>query len=419
MTPRDVDVMVVGAGVIGVCSAWFLQQAGASVLLVDKGQVCAGASYGNAGLIVPSHSVPLAEPAALSHGLRWLLRPDSPFYIKPRLDMDLLRWLWRFRRAATPARVQRAIPVLRQLHLASRALYAGFAADGLDFGYGEHGRALVCSTDAGLAGAVAEAQHMRAAGLEAEELTADAMRAALDGVQLASVGGVRYPQDAHVDPARFVRHLAQRARHAGVEIIEAAEVLHLNSSARSITDVETTRGRFRPGQLVLAAGAWSPPMAAGLGLDLPIQPAKGYSIEIEAPADTPATPFMLHEAKIGVTPLGRGRLRFAGTLELAGLDLSINRRRVDAIVQAVPRYLPDWRPETFHVHEIWRGLRPCTPDGLAVLGRPGAWDNVVIAAGHAMIGMSLGPITGQLVAALVKGDAIDLDLGLLHPDRFA
>lgn len=419
MIARDVDVMVVGAGVIGVCSAWYLQQAGARVVLIDKGQVCSGASYGNAGLIVPSHSVPLAEPAALAHGLRWMLQPDSPFYIKPRLDLDLLRWLWRFRRAATPARVQRAIPVLRELHLASRALYAGFAADGLDFGYGECGRALVCTTDAGLAGAVAEAHHMRDAGLKVDELSADAMSTALDGVPLSCVGGVLYPQDAHVDPARFVRHLAQRARDAGVEIIESAELLHLDSGGRSITQADTTRGSFRPRQLVLSAGAWSQPMARGLGLDLPIQPAKGYSVEIDAPGDAPATPFMLHEAKVGVTPLGLGRLRFAGTLELAGLDLSVNRRRVEAIVQAVPRYLPDWRPETFQVREVWRGLRPCTPDGLAVLGRPGAWDNVVVAAGHAMIGMSLGPISGRIVAGLVNGHKPDMDLGLLHPDRFA
>lgn len=419
MTGRDVDVMVVGAGVIGVCSAWFLQQAGARVLLVDKAQVCSGASYGNAGLIVPSHSVPLAEPAALAQGLRWLFRADSPFYIKPRFDADLLRWLWRFRRAATPARVQQAIPVLRELHLASRALYAGFAEDGLDFGYGECGRALVCSTAAGLAGAVDEGHHMRAAGLHVEELSADDMSKALNGVHLQSVGGVMYPQDAHVDPARFVRHLAQRAREAGVRIIESAEVLHIDTRARAVTQVETTRGSFSPGQVVLAAGAWSPPVAAGLGLDLPIQPAKGYSVEIEAPADAPSTPFMLHEAKVGVTPLGLGRLRFAGTLEMAGLDLSVNRRRLGAIVQAVPRYLPDWNPETFQVQEVWRGLRPCTPDGLAVLGRPGAWDNVVVAAGHAMIGMSLGPITGQLVAQIVDGQTPDMDLSLLDPDRFA
>jgi D-amino-acid dehydrogenase len=414
-----VDVLVIGAGVIGVCSAWFLRQTGARVVLLDRGEVCSGSSYGNAGLVVPSHSVPLAEPAALAHGLRWLLSPDSPFYIKPRLDLDLLRWLWRFRRAATPARVERAIPVLRDLHLASRALYADFAATGLDFGYCGRGRVLVCNTEAGLAEAIDEARHMRSVGLQAEELTPASLSHILGDLRLNCVGGTSYPQDAHLDPALFVRSLAQRARDAGVEIIESAEVLRIDSRRRVVSVVDTTRGTFQPQRLVLAAGSWSPPLAVGLGLDLPIQPAKGYSVEIEAPADTPDVPFMLTEAKVGVTPLGRGRLRFAGTLELAGLDLSINRRRVDAIVNAVPRYVPDWNPADFRVREVWRGLRPCTPDGLALIGRPRDWDNVVLAAGHAMIGMSLGPVTGRLVAQIVGGRTPDFDLGLFDPDRFA
>ena len=229
-------IAIVGAGVIGVCSAWFLRQTGARVVLLDRGEVCSGSSYGNAGLVVPSHSVPLAEPAALAHGLRWLLSPDSPFYIKPRLDLDLLRWLWRFRRAATPARVERAIPVLRDLHLASRALYADFAAAGLDFGYCERGRVLVCNTEAGLAEAIDEARHMRSAGLQAEELTPASLAHILGDLRLNCVGGTSYPQDAHLDPALFVRSLAQRARDDGVEIIESAEVLRIDSRRRVVSE---------------------------------------------------------------------------------------------------------------------------------------------------------------------------------------
>jgi D-amino-acid dehydrogenase len=416
--PRDVDVLVVGAGVIGICSAWYLCQAGARVVVIDRGSVCSGASYGNAGLIVPSHSVPLAEPAALAQGLRWLFRQDSPFYIKPRLDADLLRWLWRFRRAATPARVERAVPLLRDLHMASRGLYAGFAAAGLDFGYGERGRMLLCDTAQGLDAATEEGLHMRDSGLQVDVLDARGVARALGDVRVQCAGGVMYPQDAHLDPARFVCQLAQQAIAAGVEIIESAEVLRISSRSRSVMTVDTTRGAFHPQQLVLAAGSWSPSLATGLGLDLPIQPAKGYSIEVDAPDDTPDMPFMLTEAKVAVTPLGKGRLRLAGTLELAGLDLGVNHRRVDAIMRAVPRYLPQWDPAGFRVHEVWRGLRPCTPDGLALLGRPRAWDNVVVAAGHAMVGMSLGPVTGQLIGQIVCGEVPQFELGLLDPDRF-
>jgi D-amino-acid dehydrogenase len=417
-TPRDIDVLVVGAGSVGVCSAWFLRQAGAEVVLVDKGAVCSGSSHGNAGLVVPSHSVPLAEPAALRAGLRYMMSPDSPFYIKPRLDADLLRWLWRFRRAATEARVERAIPLLRDLHLQSRDLYRGFADDGMDFSYGDSGRLNLCDTPEGLAGQEEEAHHMRAAGLEVEILDAAGVAERLGSFEVRCVGAVFYAQDAHMDPGRFVRGLAQRGAEAGVDVVEEAEVLRLLTRGDVIDTVETTRGAFRPRQVVLAAGSWSPGLAADLGVAAPIQPAKGYSVTIEAPPDTPELPLMFSDARVAMTPMGADRVRFAGTLELAGMDLSINQRRVDAIVRAVPRYIPHWDPAAFQIHEVWRGLRPCTPDGLPLLGRPRRWRNAVIAAGHAMIGLSLGPVTGRIVSELVADETPQLDLSLLSPDRF-
>jgi D-amino-acid dehydrogenase len=421
--PRDLDVLVVGAGVVGICSAWYLRQAGFDVTVVDRGAVCSGASHGNAGLLCPSHSVPLAEPAALAHGLRWMVRADSPFYIKPRLDTDLWRWLWRFWRAATAERVERAIPLLRDLHLASRDLYAAFDADGLEFGYGHRGRLLVCESAPGLAAAIDEGQHMAAAGLPAEELDAEGVSRRLGGIDVTCAGGLFYPQDAHLDPARLVHALAARCRDAGVDILEQAEVLRLETTGRRVRSVETTRGTLRPRHVVIAAGSWSPELGDALGVRLPIQPAKGYSVEIDAPQSTPSLPFMLTEAKVAVTPFDDGRVRFAGTLELAGHDLSINRRRVDALIASVPRYLPGWDPATFRVREVWRGLRPCTPDGLPLLGRPRAWENVILATGHAMVGISLGAVTGQLVARLAAGHDPSResgpDLSLLDPDRFA
>ena len=418
-TPQDVDILIIGAGAVGVSAAWYLRQAGAEVVLVDRGAVCSGSSHGNAGLVVPSHSAPLAEPAAIRRGLRWMLRADSPFYVKPRLDGDLLRWLWRFRRAATQARVDAAVPILRRLHLTSRDHFRALAASGLDFGYGERGRLLVCDTGAGFADVEAEAHHMQAAGLQVELLDAAGVTARLDGLQVRCTGGAFYPEDAHLDPGRFVTSLAARAATAGVDVVEDAEVLRLHTSGDAVVTVETTRGAFRPQQVVLAAGAWSPGVGADLGLELPIQPAKGYSVTVDAPRDMPATPFMLTETKVAVTPLGQGLARFAGTLELAGMDLTINQRRVDAIMAAVPRFVPAWNPGGFRVREVWRGLRPCTPDGMPLLGRPRRWRNLVLAAGHAMIGLSLGPVTGHLVAQLVTGAAPEIDLGLLDPDRFA
>lgn len=434
--PRPTDVLIVGGGIVGVCTALFLARQGVGVTLVEKGRLASGSSHGNAGLLVPSHSVPLAEPAAIKHGLRWMFNPASPFYIKPRADLDLVRWLWRFWRAATPARVQAAIPVLRDLHLTSRALYEELAAEGLDFGYERRGRILLCNSTAGFADACHEAEEMGAAGITTERLDATACSEHLGGLSVEVVGGLLYPDDAHLDPAACVAALAEAAVVAGAQILQDTEVLSWHQSANRIDLVSTTRGVFQPRQVVIATGSWTPLLTAALGLSVPIQPAKGYSITVEAPADTPDIPFMLTEAKVAVTPLpgtgtplpGSGppmpaagdtrRVRFAGTLELAGMDQSINGARVEALTAAVPRYLPTWDPADFKVEEVWRGLRPCTPDGLPLLGRPGRWQNLVLAAGHAMIGISLGTVTGQIAATLVMGTIVEHDLRLLDPDRF-
>jgi D-amino-acid dehydrogenase len=411
---RDCDVLVVGGGVMGVCAAYYLGQMGRQVTLIEKGEICAGSSYGNAGLVVPSHSVPLAAPGVAFKALRWMLDPDSPFYIAPRLDAALWRWLWNFWRSGREAHVRRAVPLLRDLHLASRGLFAELTRlEGMACAYEERGVLYAFNTRAGLEGGVAEAERLREAGVPPRVLDR-AQVEALEGVEVRVEGGVYYPQDAHLVPDRFVRGLSRHLQ--GVEVLPHTEVLELRRAGGRIGLVRTTRGDFAPGEVVLAAGSWSPLLAAQLGLSLPIQPAKGYSITFKKPVPCPAVPLLLGEAKVGATPMGEW-LRFAGTLELAGLDLSLSRRRVEAILRGVPAFLPQVVPEKLELVEIWRGLRPCTPDGLPFLGRAPGYENLTVAAGHATIGMSLGPITGKLVAQVVCG-APEMDLSPLRVDRY-
>jgi len=422
--PQATEVLVVGGGIVGVCTALFLRRMGVEVTLVEKGRLASGSSHGNAGLLVPSHSIPLAEPAAIRQGLRWMFNPASPFYIKPRFDLDLARWLWRFWRAATPQRVHEAIPVLRDLHRTSRALYAELAAEGLDFSFAHRGRILLCASEQGFTDAISEAEEMDEAGIATQQLDPDECVRLLDGLPCQVVGGVFYPDDGHLDPARTVAAIGAAARAEGVQIIENTEVLDWRFEGDRIANVWTTRGQFQPREIVIASGSWTPALTSALGLAVPIQPAKGYSVTVAAPDDAPSIPFMLTEARVGVTPLpgpdGSQRIRFAGTLELAGMDFSINQRRVDSLTAAVPRYLPTWNPSDFVVEEVWRGLRPCTPDGLPLLGRSRRWKNLVLAAGHAMIGVSLGAVTGQKAAQIVTGATTEPhDLRLLDPDRFA
>ena len=410
------DVLVIGGGVIGVCAAYYLAREGVSVTLVDKDDVCAGSSYGNAGLIVPSHSIPLAAPGVLWKGLKWMLDPTSPFYIKPRLDRDLLGWLWKFRGHCTPAHVARAIPVLRDLGFASLALFRELAGlDGLRAGFEQRGGLSVFRTPEGFEEARHEARLLEANGITVKPLDGAAARAMEPSLGEAVVGALFFPDDAHLVPDAFVTGLAREAASLGVRIRRDTEVIGFETAGRRIRAVETTRGRIEAEQVVLAAGAWSAGLGRALDLRLPIQPAKGYSVTCQRPPHGPAMPLVLAEARVAVTPMGE-RLRFAGTLELAGLDLAIDRRRVEAVRRAPTRYLR--LGDALPLVEIWRGLRPCTPDGLPIVGRSTRLDNLVLATGHAMLGVSLGPVTGKLVARLATGARPSIDLAPLRPDRF-
>lgn len=412
------DVLVVGGGVVGVCVAYYLARAGRRVCLVERGEVCSGCSHGNAGLLVPSHSVPLAAPGVVAKSLKWMFNPASPFYIKPRLDRELLSWLWRFNRACNRRQVQRAMPLIRDLSMASLRLYDELAADGTEFGLEHKGVLMLYKTEAGLREQVADGKAMGEFGIEARELSLSEISELSPNLTVDALGGVYYPQDGHVTPMQLVPEIARRAREMGVEVHTHTEVLAFERSGARISRVVTTRGDFTPEEVVLTAGSWSGVLARELGLRLPIQGGKGYSITFKRPLEAPSLPIVCGEAKIGVTPM-IDALRFAGTLELAGLDLTISRQRVAAVLSGVPLYLPDLKPEEMELVEIWRGLRPCTPDGLPFLGRARHIDNLTVAAGHAMIGVSLGPVTGKLVAEVVSGEKPSIDLDLLKVDRYA
>jgi D-amino-acid dehydrogenase len=409
-------VVVIGGGVVGVSSAYYLAREGSEVTLVDRGEVCAGSSYGNAGLIVPSHVVPLAAPGVWWQGLKWMLNAESPFYIKPRLDRELARWLWRFRSACSPARMRRAMPLLRRLSVESLALYRELAEKGgFDFGFRQSGSMTVFFTPEGLAHGRDEARLLGQAGVTVEVLDGPAARAAEPALKPGVVGALLCPEDALLVPDRFVKGLAQLAASLGVRVATGSEVIGFRRAGDRITGVETTRGPLEADTVVLAAGAWSPEIGRVLGIHVPIQPAKGYSLTYRRPARGPAIPLLPAEGRFSVTPMGEF-LRFGGTLELAGMDLSVNQRRVEALRRNALRCIEG--AEALELLEIWRGLRPCTPDGLPLVGRSRRFENLVLAAGHAMVGMSLGPVTGQLVARLVAGVAPAPDLRLLDPDRF-
>lgn len=413
------DVLIIGGGAVGVCAAYYLRETGYEVALVDRGEIGSGASHGNMGLVVPSHSVPLAAPGVVSQGLKWMFKPDSPFYIKPRLDPSLIRWLWAFWKAGSEDRMRRAIPLIRDLSLRSLSLFDELnGLDGVDFDYHQRGVVAVYRTPEGLEEGEEELHLLSSYGLEIDELSPDDLAEALPGLELNALGGLHFRQDAHLTPGKFVRNLAAYLERHEVAVRPGTEVTGFTRENGRITVTHTTRGDIAAGEVVLTAGSWSAALGRLAGVALPIQPAKGYSVTLRRPSGWPEMPFMLSESRVAVTPMG-DTLRIGGTLELAGMDLSINRRRVDAILNAVSRYLPAFDIGSHEVLETWCGLRPCTPDGLPFLGRAPGVPNLIVAAGHAMIGVSLGPVTGKLVRQIVAGEPTDIDLDLLAVDRFA
>ncbi len=416
MTTRA-DVLVIGGGIVGVSSAYYLARDGLNVHLVEQGDIAAGSSYGNAGLVTLAHSTPLPSPAALRKGLRWMLDPSSPLYIKPRPEPGLLSWLWRFRASCSEEAFRRAVPALGALSRLSLDRYQQLVdEEGIDVTFERRGLLLIYLTEEGFEEDQQFAASMREFGLASDVLSGDEVRARVPQARADVVGGVYYHDDAHIDPAGFTRALAARAQARGATLHTRTEVLGLEVSGERVARVRTTRGDFVADTVVLAAGAWSPLLARDVGLRLPIQAAKGYSITVRRPENFPEVPVILEEAKVAVTPMGDW-LRFAGTLELAGLDMRINPVRVEAIKQGVRRYL-DVDPDAEPLVELWRGLRPCTPDGYPIIGRAPRVSNLIIAAGHCMLGMTQGPGTGKLVADLVAGREPAIDMAPFAITRF-
>ena len=381
-----IDVVIVGGGAIGVCCALELARRGASVTLLERGpELASGCSSGNAGLVCPSHSTPIANPVSLRKGLRWLWKRDSPFYLRPR--PAVLPWLARFALAAR--HWEEGARAVRSLSIESLELHAQLGAE-LGTSFARTGTLNVYATEAGLEAGAREAGRsgLRHSVLDAAET--GALEPALAG---PVTGVVHYPDEGCVDPKRFVEAVGRAAAEAGVEIRTGVEVQSLDD--------------LRAETVVVAAGAWSRTL-----VDLPLEGGKGYHLDYERSAGDPRIPAWVQETWTIATPLP-DRLRLSGTLELSGLDLSISERRVDAIGRDGERWFRGLagRP----VLETWAGLRPCLPDGLPAIGRLG---RVVVATGHAMKGVSLAPVTGRLVAQLVAGEQPSHDLAPFDPNRF-
>ncbi|QOI96159.1 MAG: FAD-dependent oxidoreductase [Flammeovirgaceae bacterium] len=412
------QVGIIGGGIIGLSSAYYLMRAGHQVIVIDQSDLKDGCSFGNAGMIVPSHIIPLAAPGMISKGIRWMFNSTSPFYVRPRLSGNLLKWGWQFYRHSTKDHVERAAPALKELSLLSKAMYQQLAKElPFDFGFHERGLLMLYQTKETGHEEIEAATFANKLGIEARVLSAAEVQELEPDMRVSVRGGVYYPGDAHITPQALVSQWIPYLIANGVAFHTLTEVQDFTIGADKIKSVITNKGHFDFDEVVIATGSWSGLLVSKLGITLPMQAGKGYSFTLNNIAKNSRIPSIFLEARVAVTPMGSS-LRFGGTMEITGVDHSINMNRVKGIVNAIPRYYPDIKINMPDAKDVWHGLRPCSPDGLPYIGRSRSFSNLVIATGHSMMGLSLGPGTGKLVGEIVNRERPSVSLNQFDPERF-
>jgi D-amino-acid dehydrogenase len=411
------SVLVIGGGIIGTASAYYLAKRGWNVTLVDRDRHGMGCSHANCGFISPSHVLPLAEPGAIRKALAMMFRARAPLYIKPRLDLELWVWLYRFARRCNTADMLEAGRACAQLLIASRQLYnqlveehalaCEFESKGCLFVYRSKGE---WENFAG-----AERLVRERFGIAGTRLDPDALVEKEPALKPGAAGGWFYPADAHLRPDKLLRSWREVLARMGVTILEQCPVEGFARDGQRARAALTPRGPLEADAFVIAAGALTPEFNEHLGAKIPIQPGKGYSLTMPRPAVCPATPIIFTDDKVAVTPM-QSAYRLGSTMEFSGYDTTLNRRRLDALKAAARRYLHE--PYSEPIEKEWYGWRPMTFDGMPIIDRAPAMSNVTIAAGHNMLGLSMAPGSGLLVAQLLSGEPPHIDPRPYRLSRF-
>jgi D-amino-acid dehydrogenase len=412
------QVTIIGGGVIGLCSAFYLQKAGYKVTVIEKGDITNGTSFGNAGYISPSHFIPLASPGIVAKGLRWMLSSTSPFYIKPRMSGALLRWLLTFWKQANAKTVEKNIPPLNAILHLSRDLTTDIKNElGNNFRMQEIGCFMLWKNPAIEKHERELGDEARHLGMETRFFTGQQVQEMEPDVKVDVHGGVLYPIDAHMHPGDFMKTLKEYLQKAGVQLELNCSVNGFEKKGEKVTAVITDKGKFDCEELVIANGSWMPVIAEKLGIDILMQAGKGYSMTYKNIERNLRYPAILVDKRTAMTPMGPD-LRMGGTMEISGLNSPLLIRRARAIFDAAKLYYPDLPVEFMTPEKIWSGLRPLTPDGLPYIGRHGKYKNLVFAGGHAMLGLSLAAGTGKLVEEIIGGNKTSIDIAAFHVERY-
>lgn len=412
------SVAIIGGGVVGLCSAYFLAKSGHKVCVFEASEIGKGCSYGNAGIIVPSHFETLSSPGIIRQGLKWMLNPNSPFFLKPRLDLDLLKWIIKFNSFCTHSHVEKNRHFLKDLNLYSKDLYEQIRKE-MEFDFSKSGLLMVCKTEKYLKDEEILVNEAKKLGLEADILNKDQIKELEPNASFDVLGGSFFKCDAKIQPYDFMKGLKELLVKNGVEFFEGLKIENIhteNGKIKHISDEKQEAYVFD--EYVLSMGIFTTKMMKNLHINLPMEGGKGFSFKVKKnEALNFKTPMILVEEKVSVTPYD-SYVRFGGTMMICGYDTSLNQRRIENIKNGANNYIDGLKVENQDMYDVWAGLRPCGPDGLPYVGRLEKISNAIVATGHAMMGVSLGPATGKIVNDLVEEKDMKIDINRLNPQRF-
>ena len=412
------NVTIIGAGVIGLCSAYYLHKSGYDVTVIERGDITDGCSFGNMGYMSPSHFVPLASPGIIAEGFKHMLSSSSPFYVKPRLNMDLLKWSYHFYKNSNAKTVAKHAPHLRNILQLSRQLMNDIRRDiGDVFEMEEKGCLMMCKKQSTLDHEFHLADDGEKLGLKVERLNAAQVQQLEPDVELNVAGAVLFKDDAHFNPGKMMGALKNYLEAKGVFFKLNTTVTGFEKAGEKINAIVTDKGKFVCDELVIATGSWLPVVSKMLGIKLLLQPGKGYSYTYSYIEKNIKYPAILVDGRCAVTPW-RHQLRIGGTMEISGINNKVLVKRMQGIYDSAKDFYPGLKIDFPPADKIWNGLRPVTPDGLPYIGKTSKYDNVIFAGGHAMLGVSEAPGTGLLVSQLVQKRNTEIDISAFKVERF-
>lgn len=409
--------IILGSGIIGLCSAYYLLQEGYDVTIIDKGSGEENCSSGNLGMIVPSHFIPLASPGIISKGMKWLLNSRSPFYIRPSFNKQLITWGWHFMKNATKENCEKSAAPLSAMNSMSRDLYEELQQEiAFDFSFEKKGLIMYYNTDETGEEEMHTAEKAKTFGLEVSILTKQELKNLEPNVELNVKGGIHYQCDAHLNPNQLIQQLKKYLQNNGVTILNNHCIDKLIIEKEQITGLFTNDKELKGDIFIFAAGSWMPSLSKKLGIKTPMIPGKGYTFNT---VNQPQlhTPCILCEARVAITPFGES-IRYGGTMEIGTMNNKVNMKRVEGIVNSANSYFTNVKLAMPEVQDVWYGYRPCSPDGLPYIGRLNKYSNTIIAGGHSMMGLSLGAVTGKIVSELAINKKPLINLSIFNPERF-